>query len=520
MSDHAPSTAPLSFDSLIGGSAPETVFTTAFRGYDKEEVDATLDDLRARAVAAQDEIAKLKDDRHRAASALGEARRRVTELQSVVDTAQSHEGDEVAQLRAQLADAEAARDEAAEAARAERGDELAQLADQIAQLKDELTAAQTQTADAQKQVQVLSEELSGSGVDTPNRPQFEEILRVAEEQASTLIRNASVQGDRLLQAARVEIENSRAHAQADAEAIISQAQHEAQQSRLRIETELAAHEAQLEREAARSAEKVEQAQQEAAAIRSEAEKGAAALRAMVARETSRDRGEAEEAVRELRVRTLEFEESLTRRQDDAHQEFLVLHNQAVAHAERITADANEQVAASLEHAKRVSSKADDYEKLARAQAQQIEADARVRAADHLDSARTRAQKIIDMVTSNAQSVLHDAEDRTRQLRWQQHQLTSFMAEVRELIRPAGLDGASIVGAGEEDAAPAADGSAERDGEVIDEATGLEQADGGADADADGDAGHDDTDTDADGSQSHDEGDLATLDADADRSVNA
>jgi hypothetical protein len=180
---------------------------------------------------------------------------------------------------------------------------------------------------------------------------------------------------------------------------------------------------------------VSQAEQEAAAIRSEAEKGAASLRSRVARETTLARQEAEEAVRELRMRALEFEESLTRRQDDAQQEFLVLHNQAVAHAERITQDANDQVAASLEHAQRVAAKADDFDRLMRAQAAQIEADAHIRARETLDRARDKAQKIIATVTSHSQGVLRDAEDRTRQLRWQQHQLTSFMAEVRELIRP-------------------------------------------------------------------------------------
>ena len=41
-------------------------------------------------------------------------------------------------------------------------------------------------------------------------------------------------------------------------------------------------------------------------------------------------------------------------------------------------------------------------------------------------------------------MLRDAEDRTRQLRWQQHQLTSFMAEVKELIRPEmTLEGAAL-----------------------------------------------------------------------------
>ena len=208
--------------------------------------------------------------------------------------------------------------------------------------------------------------------------------------------------------------------------------------RLKIDTEYTAHQATLEREAAHAAERVHQATQEATAIRTEAEKGAAALRSLVTRETTQLRAEAEREVREMNARVLEFEETLTRRQDDAQQEFLVLHNQAVAHAERITNDANEQVAASLDHAQRISAKADDYERLMRSQAQTIEADAQVRARDTLDRARVKSQKIVDSVTSHTSAVLRDAEDQARQLRWQQQQLASFMAEVRELIRPEGI----------------------------------------------------------------------------------
>jgi hypothetical protein len=71
----------------------------------------------------------------------------------------------------------------------------------------------------------------------------------------------------------------------------------------------------------------------------------------------------------------------------------------------------------------------------RAQAQQLEADANLRAREVLDRARAKAERIIETVTAHSQAVLRDAEDRTRQLRWQQHQLMSFMAEVKELIRP-------------------------------------------------------------------------------------
>src|SRR5690606_7257741 len=161
--------------------------------------------------------------------------------------------------------------------------------------------------------------------------------------------------------------------------------------------------------------------------------------------------DAEREVREMNARVLEFEETLTRRQDDAQQEFLVLHNQAVAHAERITNDANEQVAASLEHAKRISAKADDYERLMRSQAQAIEADAQMRARETLDRARVKAQKIVSTVTEHTTDVLRDAEDRTRQLRWQQQQLNSFMAEVRELIRPDGVLGSAAEGDETDDA---------------------------------------------------------------------
>lgn len=382
------------FDALFDGqqapaSAASAAFTTAFRGYEKHEVDAAIAELTARADAQQQEIAQL-----------------------------------TGRYEDELSDA---RDEAAR---------------RVQELESELSVAAAKASNAEQQVQTLTDELREAGsAESAERGRFEEVLHVAEEQASVIIRNASTQAERLLAATNEEIESRRKDAQADGQAIIARAEQEAQQIRLRIDTELTAHTAQLERESAHAAEKVVQAEQEASAIRSEAEKGAAALRSLVSRETEQARADAEEAVREMRVRALEFEESLTRRQDDAQQEFLMLHNQAVAHAERITKDANDQVAASLEHAQRITAKADDFDRLMRAQAQQIEADAALRARETLERAQIKAQKIIETVTGHAEGVLRDAEDRTRQLRWQQHQLTSFMSEVRELMH-SGSGGAA------------------------------------------------------------------------------
>jgi len=403
------------FDQLLESPSSQHSFTIGFRGYDKAEVDAHLTALKEELRRATESTAKA-DDRLRA---------------------------EVDRLRAQAEKAaEQHRAELAEAGTANDG--------RIAQLEADLATAQAKIAESAQQIQSLSTALAGSQEDideATSRSQFETVLRVAEEQASVLIQNAAVQAERLLDAARDEAAATRAELDADVARIKAQAERDADQVRLKMETEFTAHTAQIEREAAHAAEKVNHAEQEAHSIRSEAEKGAAALRAMVTRETTDLRVSAEREVREMNARVLEMEESITRRQDDAQQEFLVLHNQAVAHAERITADANEQVASSLAHAERISGKADDYERLMRSQANAIEAEAQVRARETLDRARTKSQKIVDMVTAHTANVVRDADDRARQLRWQQQQLTSFMAEVRELIRPDGALGSEGSGSG-------------------------------------------------------------------------
>ncbi|WP_159499795.1 cell division initiation protein [Microbacterium sp. 18062] len=435
------------FDELMQGSPTEGgVFTVGFRGYDRGEVDSTIAELTSRLQRSSDDLAA------------AETRRR--------ETIDQLRADQQAEIEQVIAANTAALDDARDAHRA--------VTDR---LEADLAAATARVAESEQRIAALSAELvdgpkgeSSDGetsvADDPStREQFEAVLRVAEEQANLIIQNAAAQAERLLESAREEINTQRADAQADIHRITTQAQHDADQVRLRIETEYTAHEARIEREATHAAEKVAQAEREADAIRTEAEKGAAALRALVTRETTQLRADTERDVREMNARVLEFEETLTRRQDDAQQEFLVLHNQAVAHAERITADANEQVASSLEHAQRISAKADGYEKLMRAQAAQIEADAQVRAQENLDRARIKAQKIVTTVMEHSTGVLRDAEDRTRQLRWQQQQLTSFMAEVRELIRPegvlrgttdsAGADGAGAAGADRPDAGDAA-----------------------------------------------------------------
>lgn len=73
-------------------------------------------------------------------------------------------------------------------------------------------------------MQTLSAEFVSSAAESSReRERFEDVLRVAEDQASVIIKNASVQAERLLQAAREEIAAQRAGAQADIETLRAQA---------------------------------------------------------------------------------------------------------------------------------------------------------------------------------------------------------------------------------------------------------------------------------------------------------
>lgn len=361
----------------------ESAFTTVFRGYDRDEVAQIVGALAVRLRSQENEISRLKGQ----AAHLQDARSQMEKLR--------HEADD---------------------------------------LRDAASAADARAAAARADVEALAAELSENAPDDEDsqRERFGRILRVAEEQAATLVTQASERADALRKSAQEEVAEQRARLQHDADAVRSQAHAEAEQLLMRARTDATALQTEASQKTAQAAQALAQAEQEAAAVRTAADKETAALRAAATSESAQARADAEATLRDVQQRTAQFEQALTRRRDDAQQEFLDLHNEAVAHAERITQDANAQVTAALAHAKQMTAKADDYYRLMHAQAQQVHADAVVRARERLDKARDRARRTIEAVTAHTRSVLQDAEDRARALRWQQRQLDAFVGEITDL----------------------------------------------------------------------------------------
>lgn len=343
----------------------------------------------------------------------------------------------------------------------------ASAAEGLRRMGFELDAANSRAREAEERLERLAAEIqeipvAGSepaeGVSAP-RIEFEEILRVADEQANTVITNAVEQGEKFVAEAQAEVAKLRADAEAEAASIRQRAEHELAQTQIRIETERTANQARIEQDLASVQDKVEQAEREAAAIKSEAERDAANIRQIAEAEVAAIRAESERIVAEARAKQLEYETALTRREDQAQQEFLALHNQAVAHAERIVKDANDKVGRALEHSQRIEERTEAYERSARTQAESVRAAADVRAGEIIDGARTRAQAIVNTVILHTKDVARDAEDRARALRVQQQTLSSFLTEVGTLV--TGLEDyqrGSVAGGVVTDSVPAVDAS--------------------------------------------------------------
>lgn len=356
------------------------LFVTAFRGYDKAQVEDVVTALKA------------------------ELDRRAVEL----DRQAAVEANLTEELRQKSIEVDAA------SARAEEAEQrLDRLAAEIQEIP-------------------LAESTDGESKAAP-RIEFEEILRVAEEQANSVISNAVEQGEKFVAEARVEVKKLKEDTAAEAEAIRQRAEHELAQAQIRIETERTANQARIEQQLAEAADQVAQAEREAAAIRSEAERDAGNIRQIAETEAAEVRADAERVITEARAKQLEYETGLTRREDQAQQEFLALHNEAVAHSERIVKDANEKVQRALDHARRIEDNAKAFEESARAQAASAIASAEARSVQIIEGARDRAQVIVDAVISHTKEVSRDAEDRARNLRVQQQALSSFLNEVGTLV---------------------------------------------------------------------------------------
>ncbi|CAB4631576.1 unannotated protein [freshwater metagenome] len=263
--------------------------------------------------------------------------------------------------------------------------------------------------------------------------QFEQTLRVAEEQARKLMTDAGQDALRIRETAKAESEQLTRKAEASVQKILTDAESKAKEMRLDAERTSAEIVAQAKTQEAEASEKTVHAQREAAAIRSEGERYAAELRASVHRETEEARALATELAQRTAQSRVELEAELKAKRDEGEKEALQIYETAIRQAQTATDEANKAVAEASRLAAELNAEAERTLREANIAAAQVTDDAQLNAGNLINQSRRRAELLARKAETFANAVIVDGQERLSRWESEAHEIEDFLNTLKSLM---------------------------------------------------------------------------------------
>lgn len=261
--------------------------------------------------------------------------------------------------------------------------------------------------------------------------QFEETLRLAEQEAARLVNEASVESLRVREEARAEAERAILEANRAVTKRIEDAERESRDILSMAEKALAQSKLEIEGLRRKVEDSERQAERQAVLIRTEAESYAAELKAKVHGETEIERSRHEDLVRE----NLALEAEIRQKIDRAEKGALEIFNQAADEANRIREEANRSLEEATDQANMMVSQAEIILRSAREDANALTRESEEIARNLLIESRRRADALSNRVAQLARSTISDAETRLARIPADLVELEAFLKEVKQLISP-------------------------------------------------------------------------------------
>jgi cell division septum initiation protein DivIVA/uncharacterized protein with GYD domain len=295
--------------------------------------------------------------------------------------------------------------------------------------------AAAEIATLKAEVESLREQVKKSGATgyAALGAQFEQTLRLAEEQAKKMIDDAGQDALRIREEAKGAADLLTRTAKDKADRIIQEAEIKVEESKFEAERKASSLMQEAVAKEAEASEKIQTAEREAAALKSDGERYAAELRAQVHRETEQARALATELSQRTTQAKIDLEAELKGRRDEAEQEALRIYQAAVAQAQAMTEEGAKTVADStaragelLAEAERVSREARDFQDDTREEANK-------RAADLINQSRRRAEALSRKAQGYADNAIKDARERLTRLSDERDQVTEFLATMDKLM---------------------------------------------------------------------------------------
>lgn len=322
------------------------------------------------------------------------------------------------------------------------GYETADVDRAISEIRGQLDGLEQERADAAKQIDRLTRDLeeARSAVQRARaKPSFadlgsafEQTLRLAEEQAAKMIREASAESKALRDGAKAEAEELRRTSTAQAEARIQEAEQKASETIARAERKAAEVENRADALLVEARNAVDSANFKAGSIKADAERYAADVRQQIHQETEDAKAEIA-LLRQIAERdALRAKSEIKVLQEQSEQDRLALHEEATKHVQARTEEADQMLADVTERANALHAEAQDHLAKAKEEAERILSTTRSHARSLLGRARDRATQIGTRTNEHTAKMLQDAELRLAILEEQRRVVDEYMTELRSM----------------------------------------------------------------------------------------
>jgi cell division septum initiation protein DivIVA len=296
-------------------------------------------------------------------------------------------------------------------------------------------SAVTEIANLKSEMELLKEQLRNSGQSgyAALGAQFEQTLRLAEEQANKMIADAGQDAVRIRDEARGAADLATRTAKDKADRIVQEAEIKVEEAKFEVERKANSMLQTATSRETEATEKIQTAEREAAAIKSDGERYAAELRAQVHRETEQARALATELSQRTAQARIDLEAELKAKRDESEQEALRIYQAAVAQAQTLTDEGARALAESSTRAAELMAEAERISREARIFQDETREEANKRATDLINQSRRRSEALSRKALVYAENAVKDARERLTKLSDEKDQVSDFLASMDKLM---------------------------------------------------------------------------------------
>jgi len=295
------------------------------------------------------------------------------------------------------------------------------LDEQIGQLVEELAAAQDKLS-----------RLTAKPSYADLGAAFEQTLRVSEEQASKLVKDASAEAHVIRETAHADAEERVRKARDEANRISVEVESRMEEGRVETQRRKAELESQAEGLLVEARTIIETAQRRGAKFVTETEIAASDRRARLHQEIEDVKTELDTSRQIAEREQLRIDYDIKIAEDEAERERLALNEEAVAVVQRLSEESSARVADAVARAGELTTQAEAELSKRRKEADRILREAREEAARTISEARRLSENLVNRYEEYSSEAFVDAESRIEWLEAQSKVMDGFAFELRSL----------------------------------------------------------------------------------------